>query len=395
MKNYFYGLEKRQGPCGPGAFFAIIRGTMSVTETTTVGWGSRLGSSFKGILRGIVMFVAGIPLLFWNEGRAVSTTKTNDEGAASVVEADVQSVDPAQEGKLVHLVGEATTADVLSDEAYGVSETAIRLERKIEMYQWVESADTREEKKLGGKIERTTVYSYSKEWCGSAVDSDGFKESGHVNPPARVTLGLTEQSARNVTLGVRRLTDAQIARIGGSVPLKTMYQPVTTNEFFEITGTVPEPKVGDIRVTFGVTRPHVVTVVAAQRGDSFTPYTAKTGRSISHVMEGAVDAAGVFAAAERGNTFLTWILRLVGLLLMYWGVSAVLRPLQVLADVVPFIGAIVGFGIGAVAFAIAVPCALTTIAVAWIFYRPVVGITLLAIAAAIVAFVIIRRKKAA
>ena len=70
---------------------------MAVTETTTIGWGSRLGASLKGIVVGLVLFVAGFPLLFWNEGRAVTATKTNEEGAASVVEAQAGAVDPAQE----------------------------------------------------------------------------------------------------------------------------------------------------------------------------------------------------------------------------------------------------------------------------------------------------------
>jgi len=366
---------------------------MAVTETTTIGWGSRLGGSVKGILFGLLMFVAGFPLLFWNEGRAVADTKTNEEGAASVVEAQAGEIDPAQEGKLVHIVGEATTEDVLSDAEYGVSATAIRLEREVEMYQWVEHSRTEEEKKLGGKIERKTTYSYSKQWCSSPVSSDSFKkQEGHVNPPARRELGTARQYAKNVTIGVRRLTDAQIGRIGRSENLAVKYQPVTTNEFFDISGTVAEPRVGDIRVTFSVVKPHVVTIVAAQTGSTFMAYTAKsTKKSISHVMDGALDAEGVFAAAERGNRFLTWILRLVGFLLMYRGVKAVLAPLVVLADVVPFIGSIVNVGAGLVAFAVAVPCALATIGVAWIFYRPLVGIALLVAAAAVVFFVWKRR----
>ena len=369
---------------------------MAVTETTTIGWGSRLGSSFKGILFGLGLFIAGFPLLFWNEGRAVTDTKTNEEGAASVVEAAAGEVDPSQEGKLVHVVGEATTQDVLSDGEYGVSATAIRLAREVEMYQWVEDSETHEEKKLGGKIERTTTYSYRKAWMARPVSSDGFKEQqGHVNPPARRELGTKRQFAKNVTLGVRKLNDKQIGEIGGEEKLLVKYQPVTTNEFFEISGTVPEPRVGDIRVTYSVVKPHVVTVVAAQLGSTFMAYTAKsTKKQISHVMDGAIDAEGVFAAAERGNTILTWFLRLAGFLMMFFGVKAVLNPLVVLGDVVPFIGTIVNIGTSVIAFAVAAPCALVTIAVAWLFYRPVVSCVLLAAAGAIV-FLVWKRRKAA
>ena len=60
---------------------------MAVTETTTVSWGSRLSGSIKGVLFGILLFIVGFPVLFKNEGRAVTATKTNEEGAATVVEA--------------------------------------------------------------------------------------------------------------------------------------------------------------------------------------------------------------------------------------------------------------------------------------------------------------------
>ncbi len=41
---------------------------MAVTETTTEGWGSRLGSSLRGVLIGLAMFVAGFAVLGWAEG---------------------------------------------------------------------------------------------------------------------------------------------------------------------------------------------------------------------------------------------------------------------------------------------------------------------------------------
>ena len=360
---------------------------MAVTEKTTISWGSRLSGSIKGVLFGLLLFIVGFPVLFKNEGRAVTATKTNEEGAATIVEATAGEVDPAQEGKLVHVVGEATTQDVLTDSEYGVSATAISMRREVEMYQWVEHTDTKEEKKLGGKVERVTTYTYTKEWCSHPVNSDEFKEQDKINPPARRELGDKSVYARNVTVGARRLNDEQIHSIGREERLVVKYQPVTTNEFFEVSGSVPVPRVGDIRATFSVVRPHVVTIVAAQAGSSFMSYTAKsTKKSISHVMDGAVDAEGVFAAAERSNTIITWILRIVGFFMMFFGLSMVMKPISVLADVLPILGDIVEIGTGLVAGVVAFACALVTIAVAWIFYRPVLAILLLLIAAGVVFF---------
>ena len=340
------------------------------------------------------MFIVGFPVLFSNEGRAVATTKTNEEGAASVVEATPAEVDPSQEGKLVHVVGEATTKDVLSDEEYGVSATAISMLREVEMYQWVEHADTKEEKKLGGKVEQVTTYTYTKEWCAHPVNSDEFKEQDKINPPARRELGERQSFAKDVTIGVRRLNDAQIRSIGRAERLVVKYQPVTTNEFFEVSGSVPVPRIGDVRATFSVVRPHVVTVVAAQAGANFLPYTAKsTKKSISHVMDGAIDAEGVFAAAERSNTIMTWLLRAVGFFLMFFGLSMVLKPISVLADVLPILGDIVEMGTGLVAGVVAFVCSVATIAVAWIFYRPVLAVLLLALAGG-AAFLLWKKRQA-
>ena len=51
-------------------------------------------------------------------------------------------------------------------------------------------------------------------------------------------------------------------------------------------------------------------------------------------------------------------------------------------------------GAGIVAVLVALPCALVTIAVAWIFYRPVIGIILLAVAGFFVWKLYMKRKAA-
>ena len=50
---------------------------MAYQETRTVGYGSRVGSSFRGIGAGIMLFLAGTALLWWNEGRAVISPRQN------------------------------------------------------------------------------------------------------------------------------------------------------------------------------------------------------------------------------------------------------------------------------------------------------------------------------
>jgi hypothetical protein len=51
---------------------------------------------------------------------------------------------------------------------------------------------------------------------------------------------------------------------------------------------------------------------------------------------------------------------------------------------VPFLSTIVGWGVGVICTVLGVVWSLLVIAVAWLFYRPIVGIALLAIAGILV-----------
>ena len=102
----------------------------------------------------------------------------------------------------------------------------------------------------------------------------------------------------------------------------------------------------------------------------------------------------MFASAHSSNKIVTWLLRLLGFILLYCGLSAVLRPIRVLTDVLPFLGRIVGMGLGFVAFVVALVCWLVTVAIAWVAYRPLVGIPLLVLAAALI-FLLVKRSREA
>ena len=68
--------------------------------------------------------------------------------------------------------------------------------------------------------------------------------------------------------------------------------------------------------------------------------------------------------------------------MMFMGLAMFFRPLSVLGDVIPFVGSLIGMGTTIVAFLLAAALSLVTIAVAWIYYRPLLGIGLLVLAVA-------------
>ena len=412
---------------------------MAVTEERVVenpSWVQRLGSSFKGVLIGFALFIAGFPILFLNEGRAVDTAKRLKEGAGAVVDVPADKIDAENEGKLVHVSGKADTQDVLSDDVFGVSVTALRLLRTVEVYQTVEHSETTREKR-GDKTVEETTYTYSNEWCTKPVDSSQYHEAAKrtANPPAAMPYGDVDKIAQNVTLGAFKLSDTHVKRMGEKKPFAfpadfkapasvpgaqyqngIIYVPYNaaaaaaaqapTNVATAVANAAASaivgghsvamaPVPGDVRVTFKVVLPHDVTVVERQDGNTLSPWAASDGETLSFVRDGRVPAAKIFADAQSMNSKITWLLRLVGLLVMYFGLKKVLGPIDTLVDAIPILNGIVAMGTSLAAGLVSAACALLTIGVAWVFYRPWLCIPLIAVGVGLIVMVFMKKRKSA
>jgi hypothetical protein len=365
--------------------------TDSFTETTSESWFSRLIGSIKSVLVGILLFLGSFPVLFVNEGHAVGTARTLEEGAGIVVSVPSAAVDPKNEGRLVHMTGEATTTETLVDPEFGVKANALKLVRDVEMYQWKEEKKTEERKKLGGGSETVTTYDYRKTWSETRVDSSTFKKmEGHENPP-QFPVEADTQLASSVTVGAFHLSPAMVGQLdrsedislgenAGTLP-DAMKGRVTRAGTGYYMGAAPaSPAVGDVRITFKAVRPAVVSLVARQVGPSFEAYHTKAGGNVLLLKYGTLDAAAMFKAAQQEATILTWIFRFVGFLLMFLGLVMIFRPITVFADVIPLLGTLLGAGIGLFAGLTALVLSLVTIAVSWLFFRPLLAIVLLGIA---------------
>ncbi len=380
----------------------------SVTEVTSQGWFSRIISSIKSVLVGGALFLVSFPVLFWNEGRAVRTAKSLEEGAGTVVSVPAAQVDPGNEGKLVHMTGEATTADTLTDPDFGVSVTAIKLVRDAEMYQWREEKKSEERKKLGGGSETVTTYSYVKAWDSEHQNSGEFKEpKGHANPETMPFTGHTFV-APTVTVGAFTLSGALVDMLGNTQDLRLETSALSSlpgamagrarihNGRFYVGADPTAPAIGDVRVSYEVVKPGPVSLIARQAGQSFEAYRAAAGDDILLLEDGTHPADAMFKLAQERNVVLTWILRGVGFFLMFLGLVMVFRPVAVVADVVPLFGSLLGVGIGIFAFLVSVTLASITIAVSWLAVRPLLGITLLVLSAlAVTGLVVLARRRIA
>ncbi len=389
----------------------------SYTEVTSTSYGERIGNSFKGLLFGIILFVAGTGLLYWNEGRAVRTGDAiNEAQLATVALPSIDTIDTSFNGKMVHATGKAITKDILKDPVTGIDVNAIALIRKVSYYQWVQSSSTKETKKLDGSVEKTTTYTYEKKWTNAPVSSSDFKKpEGHKN-----TLLLDIESktwtAEHVNFGAYTLPDFLIHAVGGAEE----FAPVVNDETLQKSlfpnyvedaeneplvhvrqnilylGEEPhDPDIGDIRITYSAKPQGNVSILARVHGNTFDKFLASNGETFSQLNMGIVSADIMYQGAKDANSMLTWILRGVGIVMVVIGLNMFIAPITTIASIVPVLGDIFGAGAGLVASLLGIAWSCVIIAIAWIRFRPVLGICLLgaALALLIVLYVRGRSKK--
>ena len=146
-------------------------------------------------------------------------------------------------------------------------------------------------------------------------------------------------------------------------------------------GRVPgAPEVGDVRVTFEKVVPAKVTVMAVVDGDTFKPFKAKNGKRFQTLVMGKKTGDEIIEAAQSENNMILWALRILGIMMVIGGLKGIFGFIETILKVVPFIAGIFGWGVGLVCSVIGIAWSLIVIALAWLFYRPLLGITLLVLA---------------
>lgn len=365
----------------------------SYREITTTSWLGRLKQALTGILVGLILVAASLVLLFWNEGRAIETHRALTEGAGSIISVDAAKIDPANEGKLIHIAGPFTPQGIPADQDLGVSAPgAVSLSRKVEMYQWKEKSSSETTTKLGGGEETVAIYEYIKEWSDEAIDSSKFKVTdGHANPP--LILKSDDFAVASGDLGAFSLTGKQVSGLGDRKPvalaeadaMRIKEHVAPTRPAHVDQGTVfigydaTRPWIGDLRISYAAASLPEVSAAGAQKSNGLADYTTSNGQTIFLVQSGIVTAAQMFADAQTGNTILTWVLRAVGLLMLFIGFTLIFRIFGVAGDIIPIFGDVVRFGTGLIAFLLTALLGSLAIAIGWFYYRPLWGLAVLAL----------------
>ena len=351
-----------------------------------------------GIFVGILFVIGGLILLWWNEGRTVKTEAAIKEAEQTYIDVSSDSVNKENEGKLIATNGLQTRDSKISDDVFGVVVESSKLERVVEVYQWVEKCET--------DSDNNETCTYEQRWEDDLIDSSKFKESvDHTNPKTMKYENKTFIS-NNVKVGEFVVPEDMVKGLSTKAKVKldsknddnryAEYQlglKITDDGDYYTDVKANAPQIGDTRVSFEYNDAQYVSFMGVQKGNSIEAYKAKSGYKIYHLYEGQYKGEEMIQKMRDTNRLIKIICRIGGILLVIIGLLAIISPIQKLASYVPVLGAI--FNGATTLFAILIGTALSIIdiAIAWIFYRPVLGIILLAVAVTLIILSVVLKNK--
>ncbi len=330
------------------------------------------------------ILVAGL-MVWWFEGKVIASAIGLEHGAADARTINADAIDAGNEGKLVHLTGEAATADEPADPDFGVAAKALRLTREVEVYQWKE---TKTETKKNDKT--IVTYKYTLIWSKGKPPRNFVEPVGHMNP-ADKPYADGQWAAAKVRVGPFTLRPEQASQIPADEPLAItpeLLAKVPNDLKANIDGEGrlylgdPEaPQVGDARIRYKLARPQTVTLVAKQTGDTFEPYAPAEGDKVDLLKPGAHAPQAMFEAAASSSRVVGWVVRVFALGMMTFGFYYVLRRQVNAASGLPpegFVANLKTFLLGGVV-AVAFLCLI--VGGRWLSYQAAFGGTVLAIGA--------------
>ncbi len=373
--------------------------------TSVTGFGTRIVDSIKGIGFGILLFLASFGVLYWNEGRVDLS-----QIAKSAIEVDSSKAAPAEaNGKLVSTNGKITSTETLGDDLYLVPGKYLAQDRKVEMYAWVEKSSSKSTKNTGGSETTSTDYTYNKEWTSVPSDSGNFKvPEGHANPikgiadsrktVATAKIGNLDLDMSNIELPAFTavmVNDTNI-KVKDNAKISGNYVFVTGSAS---TGTVDQPQLGDMRITYTAIKQDIdATVFGKLDGSKLIPYVdaGKDNAKLYRIFTAGGTDAAIGQLSGEHNT-MSWILRAVGFLMMWFGLSALFGPISTLLDVLPFFGSLSRAMIGVVTFVVSLVLSIATILVSMIAHNiyAVIGTAVVLVVGSIVVLKMKGKKGAA
>lgn len=340
---------------------------------------------------GILLIIISVYLIFWNEDIGLHGVKPVHLDSYDIISIPDSPADFKNNNQLIYTYGKMVSNDVLQDQQFGFSDKVIKLERKVEMYQWTQEEQTSKQKLPDGSEREVVTYTYKPVWSKDLIDSNGFRDAvAHQNPMNMPLSGLVGQ-AQNVTIGDFHLSPKLIAQITKTEPVDlsglnlanlqagTKSRVAHDGKNIFIGGNPNAPVVGDIRISLSEVVPQYVSVIAQQTDNQLHPLVVQGAQPIGMLVIGEVSPKEMIHQGKEENKNITWLIRAATLILALAGVYLVVKAMA----------------LGSMQKALLIGLGVWTVfmAGAWFIVKPMWAVALIIVVIAIYAAVFAATKK--
>lgn len=365
------------------------------TVTTRTSYGVNIKNAFIGAILGLILFIASFFVLWINEGRI------NWSMVAKIsisIQSDLVNKDLAE--KFVSTTGLLITTDnFIGDDLFLKSGNYIAIQRKSEMYSWKEFKKSESEEEIGGATKTTTTYSYKKVWLENPENSAEFEyEEGHENPRKRIDNLI--RKVKNSKIGVYEIDMTGVVLpdfidVGADAIDKNAVNQYSGNasiidKYVFVGRDYQDPSIGDLRISYSVVESGIkATIFGKLDGDSISPYSYKD-KVFYRIFRGSREEAVSKLQSEYVTNL--WLFRLIGFLMMWFGLMLILNPINTFLKILPILSTISKFITGLATFLISLVLSVITILISMIFHNIVVFIVVLVIVIILIIFAIKKRQ---
>lgn len=371
---------------------------------------SRLGNSFvTAFCVAPAVILCTCFVLGWNERRAVCDMRAIAEGKEKVQDSGCDAT--TGDGELILFSCDLKRTGLPTFTATGdfsseLSFQGVGLRTEVQIYQCVENQKTTTKKNnVGGGTTKTTTYTYERRWVSSPVDSSRFSKKNSDNYRDNCGAGVENPGWPSGAPQASTVWASSGAVGPYTVPEVPFLQRVPLNDPL-VAASTPSGWVrsdseytknsnytnnlGAVKATFygNDWNQTMLTVLGLNSGGSLGRWTASdswlcSGFTLAELRVGSFDKDVLFAAMEAESSAITWILRFVALVVLWMGCCCIFKPLEVVADCVPFIGPYLGDSVSCIISCVTCPlacaCGLGVAGVVWVVMRPMVGIPMLVV----------------
>ncbi|CAH0483097.1 unnamed protein product [Peronospora belbahrii] len=378
----------------------------------------------KEVVLGSLLLVISVATTCVYESALVGKIKQYEEARSVVMSLSEPHYSASTEGQLILFSGLITTTGAFIDKnqwndqeketdnvqvrqspfvldpVFGIATKGVRLDRQVEMLQWVETShtsmsSTREDEDQRFSDERERIYMYDLRWKDKPIDSIGFNELGYTNPPPEAWKYMSAViKANDLVVGDFKLADELVDQIQRRdvVHLDASNRRVMAHLLEQRIGTAweqdsaltnisvqddffyfrdGEPVLGDQRVHFEVTPNYPVTVCGLQKGKDVVPLKSSTGEAIYLLEDGIMTANELFDKKTHTEVRKNWFFRLFAGVLGFMGFIVLRRPL-----IERFGSLLAGIQQHLLGSSMSIALTFTVVGANWILYRPLWALVL-------------------